>query len=511
MKPIVWSVGLALLLSPAGRASEPAVDEIALAERVRELDADDYFVRERANQELVKAGQAAIPPLADAAREPGLEKSARAIAILGQLALSTDVATADAAEQALDKLAETEDPRIVGRAKTALRGRLEVRREAAIARLQQLGAVVPLQEGELLSVNLSGDTWRGTDEDIQLLRWFPEMTVLVCDGMTCGDEAFAFFGPRMQLAHLRLLNSKITERGFAHLSQLKNLLYFQAENVPLTDAAMTVLAKMPQLRLLNLSKTAITDAGFAQVTVFENLDTLRVEGASITDAGMKPLGQLTSLKALELKSLPITSAGFQEVARLKNLQTVRLDSLAIDDAGLRPLAEMPSLLALELKHLPITSAGVEHIASLPQLRMLYLKYCPVDEKCLEKLGENTSLSLMYIYGTDISMEAADAFSAAHTTVRVDHRMGGFLGVIGAEGVAGCELQEVQPGMPADQAGFRVDDLITHYGGERVANFDELRALIRKMRAGESVEIRAKRDGEEFTKTVTLGEEPELGR
>ncbi len=499
-------MGLILLLGSGVRANEPAVDGIALAARIRELDADDYFVRERASEALIEAGPVAIPLLVEAARVPELETSARAISILGQLALSTELATADAAEQALDGLAESGETRIVGRAKTALRGRMEMRRDAALAQLEELGATVPMQGAELISVQISGETWKGTDEDLQLLRWFPEMTALVCDGMTLGDNAFAYFGPRTQLRHLRLLNTKISEAGFAHVKQLPNLLYLQAENVPLTDASMSVVAAHPRLELLNLRNNAITDAGLAHVAALKELDTLQLEGLAISDAGLKPLGELTGLKSLELKKMPITSAGLAPVAALKNLETVRLERLDVDDAGMQSFAELNALMGVELKHLPITSAGLKHVEALPRLRMLYVKYCPVDDSCLVKLGENTNLSLLSLYGTEVTMAAADAFIAAHPTVRVDHRQGGFLGVIGTESPLGCELQEVQPGMAAAEAGFEVDDLITHYNGAAVANFEELRAMIRTMKAGEKAEIRAQRNGQEFVKTVTLGEE-----
>ncbi|MDZ4781454.1 MAG: PDZ domain-containing protein [Planctomycetia bacterium] len=506
MKPLLLSIGLALLIAPSARSNEPAVDGIALAARIRELDADDYFVREQASAALVEAGPVAIPLLVEAARAPELETSARAISVLGQLALSTDVATADAAEQALDGLAESGEPRIVGRAKTALRGRMEMRRDAALARLEELGATVPMQGADLISVQISGETWKGTDEDLQLLRWFPEMTALVCDGVTLGDEAFAFFGPRTQLRHLRLLNTKLTDAGFAHVKQLPNLLYLQAENVPLTDASMSVVSAHPRLELLNLRNNAITDAGLAHIVALKDLETLQLEGLAISDAGLKPLSELTGLKSLELKKLPVTGAGLAPLVALKSLETVRLDGLDIHDDGMQLFAGLNTLMGVELKHLPITSAGLKHVESLPRLRMLYVKYCPVDDTCLAKLGENPNLSMLSLYGTEVTMAAADAFIAAHSTVRVDHRQGGFLGVIGTESPLGCELQDVQPGMAAAEAGFHVDDLITHYNGAPVGNFEQLRAMIRTMKAGEKAEVRAQRNGEEFVKTVTLGEE-----
>lgn len=459
MKWMLGIAAMALLLAPLASDEEAsALESESLQASIAHLDADDYFARERASAMLAEAGTAAIPLLVEAAGKPSLEATARAIAILGELALSPDMATADAAEAALDGLAESADERVVARAKTALRARLEHRRDQALARLQQLGARTQMQGNELSELHLVGEAWQGSDEDLQLLRWFPELSELICQKVALGDDAFAFLEPRLELRHVRLDRVIISEQGFAHFGRLTGLRYLQALDVPLTDASMSTIARLSQLQLLNLSKNSITDAGFAQVAALKNLITLRLE------------------------RMPITDASFQSMAGLENLQE------------------------LELKHLAITNDALKHIDSLPRLGDLRVKYCPIDESCLAKLGANAHLNELLLYGTRISIETADAFAAAHPTVRMDHRAGGFLGVIGLKNPLGCQLQDVQAGMVAAEAGFEVGDLITHYGGKPVADFEQLRAMIRTMKAGESVEIRAERQGKEFTKTVTLGEE-----
>ncbi len=459
MKLMFWVVALTLLIAPMARADEAVAADVAwLHGAIADLDADDYFAREKASAALVEAGQAAIPLLVEAAAKPSLEATARAISILGELALSPDMATADAAEAALDGLAESADERVVSRAKTALRARLEHRRDQALARLRQLGANAQLQGNELSQLRISGGVWKGSDEDLQLLHWFPELWELNFEQVTLGDDALKFLEPRMELQRLKLDRARISEQGFAHVGRLTGLRWLQALDVPLNDGSMQTIVKLQQLELLNLSKNAITDAGLAQV------------------------------------------------ATLKNLVSLRLERMPITDVALRSLEQLDTLKGLELKHLPITNAGLKHVESLPRLLVLQIKYCPIDESCLVKLGENANLGGLTLYGTLISLEAADAYAAAHPTVRFDHRAGGFLGVIGLKNPLGCQLQDVQAGMAAAEAGFEVGDLITHYDGKKVADFDALRAMIRTMQAGESVEIRAARQGKEFTKTVTLGEE-----
>jgi putative serine protease PepD len=72
---------------------------------------------------------------------------------------------------------------------------------------------------------------------------------------------------------------------------------------------------------------------------------------------------------------------------------------------------------------------------------------------------------------------------------------------------GAEVVEVRPGTPAAEAGLKAGDVITAVDGEPVANGDELRTEINSHSPGDSVEIEYRRDGDERTVTVTLGNRP----
>jgi putative serine protease PepD len=71
---------------------------------------------------------------------------------------------------------------------------------------------------------------------------------------------------------------------------------------------------------------------------------------------------------------------------------------------------------------------------------------------------------------------------------------------------GAEVDEVNPGTPAEKSGLKKGDLITAVDGERVVDGIALIVAIRAHRPGEAVEFTIERDGEERTLTVTLGAE-----
>ncbi len=432
-----------------------------VAQQIADLRSDDYFTRERATEALTEAGVEAIAPLVEAIAAGELETTARAITILGRLANAADAETSAAAEKALDTLSLSSEPLVAGRAKTALRERQEVRRDKAAAKLQELGANLQFQEGKLQTVIMQGPAWRGTADDWQLLRWFPEMTSLICRDMTLDDGAWRFFSPDLKLQYISLNEVRVTDVGLGHLERLPAVRVLQVVNGGIGDASMRVIGQLP------------------------TLDILYLVGGDITDAGIQQLAGLKSLRNLRLERLPLTDASLETILQLPNLEWLDLNRLP------------------ELKGEPLKNLG-----ALTRLQYLFVKYCPVGEATLEGMQKSASLMDARLYGTNISIEAADKYAAAHPGVRFDHRAGGLLGVYGTPNIQGCLLQEVRQGMGAAKAGIEVNDSITHFNGAPINDFDSLRAMIRSKPPGEVVEIRGKRKGEDFTKLVTLSEDQE---
>src|SRR5262249_13209359 len=66
------------------------------------------------------------------------------------------------------------------------------------------------------------------------------------------------------------------------------------------------------------------------------------------------------------------------------------------------------------------------------------------------------------------------------------------------------LSSVMPGSGAERAGLREGDVIVRFAGAGVDGFDELRALIRDRKPGDSVSVLYLRDGEEHATSATLG-------
>jgi putative serine protease PepD len=84
----------------------------------------------------------------------------------------------------------------------------------------------------------------------------------------------------------------------------------------------------------------------------------------------------------------------------------------------------------------------------------------------------------------------------------------YLGVTTTDGSgAGAQVASVASGGPAADAGLKSGDVITGLGGKSVEDSSSLSGLVDAHKAGETVSVTVRRDGQDKTLQVKLGERP----
>jgi len=73
---------------------------------------------------------------------------------------------------------------------------------------------------------------------------------------------------------------------------------------------------------------------------------------------------------------------------------------------------------------------------------------------------------------------------------------------------GALIKEIVEGTSADDADLREGDLITHVDGEPITPNRDLATLVRRHKPGDRIELTVKRDSEELTIELMLGEHPD---
>ena len=89
--------------------------------------------------------------------------------------------------------------------------------------------------------------------------------------------------------------------------------------------------------------------------------------------------------------------------------------------------------------------------------------------------------------------------------------GPVLGVDGTDVKEGCRVTRVFEGRPADLAGLREGDVITRIDHRFVFGLEDLISSVNQYYPGQSIQISYRRDGEQHTARVTLGERRPTGQ
>jgi hypothetical protein len=193
------------------------------------------------------------------------------------------------------------------------------------------------------------------------------------------------------------------------------------------------------------------------------------------------------------------------LAQLDDLRAVALEGEQVTDLWLQHVAAASTVQSVKLKRVKVTAAGVEQLKALKELYAIDFLYFPIDDAALLPLVDMRQMTLVRLFDTKVSKEAATKLAAELPNARIDVRRGGFLGIGVDRHPLGCIITRVEPRSNAFRAGLEVGDVILAIGGDRPAGFEDLTAIIARHPPGDVVPVQLYRgDGRETLK-ITLGE------
>lgn len=197
----------------------------------------------------------------------------------------------------------------------------------------------------------------------------------------------------MELSHLALSNSGLTDEDLPDVSRLRALRWLDlSANFGMTDAVLSVVARCSQLEYLALNKTSIAWDHEPKVGTLSHLRALHLAGTPIQHAGIVNIAALATIEKLVLPTtLEITDSDIKALCNLQNLRELVLgDCERVTNEGLSCLRGLARLEVLVLGGdavvvtLPnVTNAGLQTLASIKTLRHARLGKCPkVTEQTL---------------------------------------------------------------------------------------------------------------------------------
>lgn len=202
--------------SGAAPAKTPRADETPTPEQIQrwidDLDHELYLVRERATENLARAGQAALTSLAKAADDRNLEVATRSVRLLMKLADSEDTTQAVAALKQLAALKNRPVERAA--AEAILHG---MRERLAMAEIERLGGEQRSQymvDGQRVTVQLKiGENWKGGDEGLKHLKELKMLQILEIHGTPVTDKGVKHLEQITSLTHVQLYGTNVTPQA----------------------------------------------------------------------------------------------------------------------------------------------------------------------------------------------------------------------------------------------------------------------------------------------------------
>lgn len=212
---------------------------------------------------------------------------------------------------------------------------------------------------------------------------------------------------------LQLSDTKLRAADLACLEKAAQLREVHLANLPVTDAALALLAGKDKLEVLDLSGSQVTGAGLATLAKSAELKHLLLAGAPIDERFLPALASFPKLEALSLAaSRSVTDTGLAHIEKLTALKSLDLRGTKIGDAGLAKLAPLIALEQLDLEATTVTSAGVAKLTGLSKLRRINLGRTGVTDDVTATLAQLKQLKSINLARTKVSPESVRQLQTA---------------------------------------------------------------------------------------------------
>ncbi len=307
----IWAIGTLLAAEPAHSS-----DEEQVARWIKDLESDEFVVRDDATQQLISAGAVAIEPLRRELGQFSTEAALRGMHVLQELVRSDSSALQESAYEALQTLSTGPPTPLARRARLALDASAELLADRAVDELARLGAHFEppgFARGNIgnerpMIVEI-GDSWQGRDDDLRLLKRLRGVISVTLSGNQVTDRWMTQLAEMPHLTRLRVSRGKITRAGIASLKPLRHLNDLTFTRTPIGDDSIEDLLALQGTQRLELFGTRTTKVGANKLKVGLPLVDLKYRNVFLGIQSMTG-GLSWSIKAVE-PDTPAARAGLQ--------------------------------------------------------------------------------------------------------------------------------------------------------------------------------------------------------
>lgn len=275
--------------------------------------------------------------------------------------------------------------------------------------LQQLSGLTSLR-----TVILAGTGF--SDELAKVLATaVPQLTNIDVRSCPLSDAALTEIAKCSGLRVLRLSGKEnrttVSDDGLAALAPLKSLKVIALDDLWIGKVGLEHLSALGSLEEVYLSATIVDDEAVAVLQKFPRLRKLRLARTNITDSALASLASCGQLQELDLSEIStLTDAGMSSLAAIKSLKKLNLWRVQISDTGALALAPLVNLQWLNLDNTKLSDAGLPVLKEMTQLTFLHLGSTQITEAGAPALFHLKSLKDLKI--TRTALAASEAAVAA---------------------------------------------------------------------------------------------------
>lgn len=157
--------------------------------------------------------------------------------------------------------------------------------QTAIKHIEKLGGTVEFDSTNQKVVKIDLHKTEITDEDLEVLKHFPELTSLDVRITKIGDGAVEYIKDLKNLKFLNLFRTNLTDKGLKELENLTELDTLLIGGTKISDEGLKHLEKMSKLRKMSVFDTPISDAGIKYLKKLNSLEILLIGKSEISKAG----------------------------------------------------------------------------------------------------------------------------------------------------------------------------------------------------------------------------------
>lgn len=223
------------------------------------------------------------------------------------------------------------------------------------------------------------------------------------------DEGVKTLAAIKTIRNMRLIKTKVTDQGVAHLKDHPAIEFLDLQDVNTCgNASLETAATLPKLKKLRVYGPQFTDAGMEHVAKIKSLVELSMEQSGVGDAGFEKIAGLSELKKISMYGTQISDASLDKLTGLAKLQELELRGTATG-ATLNWLKNFPALKALSLEETYFTDDGIPALLEAKTVEDLNLRMATLNKDSLLKLAAMknlTKLNLDQLKACDDDVAAA---------------------------------------------------------------------------------------------------------